>query len=59
MVNEEKQAGNYSVSFNASRLSSGVYFYRMQAGSFVETRKLILMKWDLKKRELYEKRIPP
>ena len=44
LVNEEKPAGNYSVNFNASKLSSGVYFYRMQAGGFVETKKLILMK---------------
>ncbi|MHB8581572.1 MAG: T9SS type A sorting domain-containing protein [Ignavibacteriaceae bacterium] len=44
LVNEEKPAGSYSVNFNASKLSSGVYFYRMQAGSFVETKKLILMK---------------
>ena len=43
-MNEEKPAGNYSVNFNASKLSSGVYFYRMQAGGFVETRKLVLMK---------------
>ncbi|MHB8854508.1 MAG: T9SS type A sorting domain-containing protein, partial [Ignavibacteriaceae bacterium] len=44
LVNEEKTSGNYKVEFNGSKLSSGVYFYRMQAGSFVETKKLILMK---------------
>ncbi|MHB8581156.1 MAG: T9SS type A sorting domain-containing protein [Ignavibacteriaceae bacterium] len=44
LVNEEKPAGSYSFNFNASKLSSGVYFYRMQAGSFVETKKLILLK---------------
>ncbi|MHB8579194.1 MAG: T9SS type A sorting domain-containing protein [Ignavibacteriaceae bacterium] len=44
LVNEEELAGSYSVNFNASKLSSGVYFYRMQAGGFVETKKLILMK---------------
>ena len=44
LVNGEKPAGSYSVNFNASKLSSGVYFYRMKAGSFVETKKLILMK---------------
>jgi len=44
LVNDEKAAGNYSVDFNASTLSSGVYFYKLQAGSFVETRKMILLK---------------
>ncbi len=44
LVNEEKPAGSYSVNFNGNKLSSGVYFYRMKAGSFVETKKLILMK---------------
>ncbi len=45
LVNENKSAGNYSVQFNASsKFASGVYLYRMQAGSFVETKKLILLK---------------
>ena len=44
LVNGEKNAGNYSVNFNAKKLASGAYFYRMKAGSFVETKKLILMK---------------
>ena len=44
LVNEEKQAGTYEVKFNASNLSSGTYFYRLQAGDFVETRKLSLLK---------------
>ncbi|MHB1688060.1 MAG: T9SS type A sorting domain-containing protein [Ignavibacteriaceae bacterium] len=51
LVNEEKPAGNYKVDFNGSSLASGVYFYRMsarthseQAGNFVETKKLVLMK---------------
>jgi hypothetical protein len=44
LVNEEKIVGNYEVKFNGSNLSSGVYFYRLQAGSFVETKKIILMK---------------
>lgn len=36
--------GKYSVNFDASNLSSGVYFYRMTAGSYIETKKLLLMK---------------
>jgi photosystem II stability/assembly factor-like uncharacterized protein len=44
LVNEEKPAGNYEVEFNASNLSSGVYFYRLQAGSYVEIKKMMLMK---------------
>ena len=44
LVNEEKTAGNYTVQFNGSNLSSGIYFYRMQSGSFSQTKKLILLK---------------
>ncbi|MBK6914184.1 MAG: T9SS type A sorting domain-containing protein [Ignavibacteriales bacterium] len=44
LVNEEKPAGSYEVKFDASKLSSGIYFYKLQSGSFVETRNMILMK---------------
>ncbi|MGA9291323.1 MAG: ScyD/ScyE family protein [Ignavibacteriaceae bacterium] len=44
LVNNEKPAGNYSINFNASNLPSGVYFYRMQAGSFASTKKFVLLK---------------
>jgi hypothetical protein len=44
LVNENKQAGNYSIEFNPKNISSGVYFYRLQAGSFVETKKLVFLK---------------
>ncbi len=44
LVNEEKPAGSYSVTFNASDLPSGMYIYKLQAGSFVETKKMILLK---------------
>jgi hypothetical protein len=44
LVNEEKEAGNYEITFNASSLPSGVYLYRLQFGSFVQTRKAILLK---------------
>jgi hypothetical protein len=44
LVNEEKTPGNYEVQFNGSNLSSGVYFYRLQSGSFSEIKKFVLMK---------------
>ncbi len=44
LVNETRQAGNYQVAFNSEDLTSGVYFYRLQAGDFVQTRKMILLK---------------
>ena len=44
LVNEEKPAGIYIVEFDASSLPSGIYFYHLQTGSFISTKKLILMK---------------
>jgi len=44
LVNGFKDAGNYTVVFNASNLSSGIYFYRLRAGNFAETKKMILLK---------------
>ena len=44
LVNEEKPAGNYEVNWNASQLSSGVYFYQLKAGDFTSVRKMILLK---------------
>jgi len=44
LVNEEKPAGSYNVEFNAVGLSSGIYFYQLQAGTYVTTKKMILMK---------------
>jgi len=44
LVNEEKAAGTYQVKFDGSKLSSGVYFYQLHSGSFIQTKKLILMK---------------
>ncbi|MBS4036327.1 MAG: T9SS type A sorting domain-containing protein [Ignavibacterium sp.] len=44
LVDEFKSAGNYEVNFDASKLSSGTYFYTLQAGNFSQTKKLILIK---------------
>jgi hypothetical protein len=44
LVNEEKMAGNYEVEFNAIQLPSGIYFYKLIAGSFVESKKMLLLK---------------
>jgi len=44
LVNERQSAGSYQVVWNASGLSSGTYFYRLQAGTFTQTKKMILVK---------------
>ncbi len=44
LVNETKEAGSYSVNFSTTHLSSGVYYYKLTAGSFVDTKKMIVMK---------------
>ena len=44
LINEVKPAGNYEVEFNANGLASGIYFYQLKAGEFVQTKKMILMK---------------
>jgi hypothetical protein len=44
LVSEIKSAGNYEVTFNASELSSGIYFYKLQADNFIEIKKMTLIK---------------
>ncbi|MDP2304335.1 MAG: NosD domain-containing protein, partial [Ignavibacteria bacterium] len=44
LINEEKQAGKYSIDFNASKLSSGVYLYELRSNEYKSTKKLLLMK---------------
>ncbi len=44
LINEEKQAGKYSIDFNASKLSSGVYLYELRSNKYKSTKKLLLMK---------------
>ncbi len=44
LVDEHKPAGEYSIKFDGARLSSGVYLYKIQAGDFVDTKKMVIMK---------------
>jgi hypothetical protein len=44
LVDEIKQAGEYKVTWDAGKMASGIYFYRLQAGVFVETKKMVLAK---------------
>ena len=44
LVNEEKQAGSYEVQFEGRGLTSGIYFYQLKTGTFVETKKMILLR---------------
>ncbi len=44
LVNERKEPGNYEAIFDGSGFSGGVYFYRLQAGDFIRTKRLVLMK---------------
>jgi hypothetical protein len=44
LVNEQKSPGNYEVTFDENKYASGIYFYRFQNGSFVHTKKFMLLK---------------
>jgi hypothetical protein len=44
LVNEDQKSGSYQITFNASNLPSGIYFYKLTSGNFTETKKLILLK---------------
>ena len=44
LVNKQQEAGSYNVSFDASKLTSGVYLYKIESGSFVSTKKMMLVK---------------
>lgn len=44
LVREEKEAGRYEIDFNASGLSTGIYFYGLKAGNFLQTKKMILLR---------------
>jgi len=44
LVNEEKSAGNYQIEFNASNLTSGIYYYQIKSVDFIQTKKMVLLK---------------
>jgi len=44
LLNEEKQIGNYQIDFKTDNLPSGIYFYRLKAANFIQTKKMILLK---------------
>ncbi|MBT8386042.1 MAG: T9SS type A sorting domain-containing protein [Ignavibacteria bacterium] len=44
LVDEEKPAGSYEINFDGSELTSGIYFYQLKAGNFIETKKMVLLK---------------
>jgi hypothetical protein len=44
LVNKPRSAGKYSVSFDASNLSSGIYYYQLTLGEFIKTKKMVLLK---------------
>ena len=44
LVNEKLSAGEYEVEFDGSRLSSGIYFYKIESGDYTEIKKMVLLK---------------
>ncbi|MCB9207757.1 MAG: T9SS type A sorting domain-containing protein [Ignavibacteriales bacterium] len=44
LVNQPQKPGNYSIQFNGSNLASGIYYYQLKVGSFIQTKKMVLMK---------------
>ncbi|HAP36712.1 MAG TPA: hypothetical protein DCQ28_12510, partial [Bacteroidetes bacterium] len=44
LMNEEQQAGGYSVQFDGKNLSSGLYFYQLQSGNFIDVKKMMILK---------------
>jgi hypothetical protein len=44
LINEERSVGTYEVEFNASQFPSGIYFYKLRAADFIQTKKMIYLK---------------
>ncbi|MCB0732916.1 MAG: T9SS type A sorting domain-containing protein, partial [Ignavibacteriae bacterium] len=44
LVNQHQKPGNYSIQFDGSNLASGIYYYQLKIGSFIQTKKMILLK---------------
>jgi hypothetical protein len=44
LVNKKKDAGKYTIEFNGSNFASGVYFYKLESGSFIQTKRMVLIK---------------
>jgi hypothetical protein len=44
LANEEKPAGNYRISWDATKMASGIYLYTLSAGAFKETKKMLLVR---------------
>ena len=44
LVNQKQNAGNYNINFDGSNLPSGIYYYKLSAGNYSDTKKMILLK---------------